>query len=114
MRNILLLPLLAVVWGRVPATAQTITAVTTTQPTTAQDWVVTGTVRDKASHQPLPGTTVLVKGTTHGASTDAQGHYSLLVPKAAKAVLVFSTIGYVTVERPVGNSHSLNVNLAYD
>jgi Ca-activated chloride channel family protein len=71
-------------------------------------------VSDKASHQPLPGVTVLVKGTKLGASTDAQGRYSLMVPNAAKAVLLFNYLGYEPVERAVGKVHTLNVALAAD
>ncbi len=62
---------------------------------------VSGTVRE-AGGQPLPGVTVLVKDTRLGTSTDAQGHYALVVPGAARATLVFSAVGFVTVERRLG------------
>ena len=75
---------------------------------------VTGVVRDQANRQPLPGVTVLIKGTSLGTSTDAQGRYSLLVPGAAKAVLRFNFIGYLPVERPVGNAQTLDVALKVD
>ncbi|MBO2008370.1 vWA domain-containing protein [Hymenobacter negativus] len=114
MRNLLLLPLLTAALSAPPVAAQTVA-----QPApaplenTAKSWVVSGQITDQAN-QPLPGITVTIKGTTTGASTDAQGRYSLLVPNAAKAVLRFSAIGYVTVEKPVGKLHTLNLSLRAD
>jgi len=75
-------------------------------PRSPQDTVrnhhVRGTVREQGTSQPMPGVTVLVKGTTDGVSTDANGRYSLLVLNAPQAKLVFSSVGYKTVERAVG------------
>ena len=71
-------------------------------------------VRDQASRQPLLGVAVLIKGTSRGTSTDAQGRYSLPVPSAATAVLRFSYVGYLPVERPVGNAPTLDVLLRAD
>lgn len=62
---------------------------------------VTGTILDEFGDG-LPGVTVLVKGTTTGTATDIDGKYSLNVP-SNDAVLVFSFIGYKTVEQVVGN-----------
>jgi len=61
---------------------------------------VTGTVTDASSDQPLPGVTVQVKNTTIGTATDAQGKYRIEVPQEAN-VLVFSFIGFETVEKTV-------------
>lgn len=56
---------------------------------------------------------VIIKGTTKGASTDERGHYSLeQVP--SNAVLVFSSVGYQTVEINVDGRPSINVSLDYD
>ncbi len=56
---------------------------------------VTGTVSDTSG--PLPGASVVVKGTTTGAQTDFDGNYTLSdVPN--DATLVFSYIGYATQE----------------
>ncbi|WP_210514339.1 vWA domain-containing protein [Hymenobacter terricola] len=117
MRNLLLLPLLAVLLGPAPIAAQTVPSPAPARPAapnTTKNWVVSGLVRDQANNQPLPGVTVLVKGTNLGISTDAQGRYSLLVPNAGKAVLLFNFIGYLPVERPVGKVHTLNVALRAD
>ncbi|SMB93365.1 TonB-dependent receptor plug [Hymenobacter roseosalivarius DSM 11622] len=58
---------------------------------------VTGTITDAADRSPLPGVTVLLKGTTTGASTDPGGQFSLPIP-ANGATLVITAIGYVRQE----------------
>lgn len=78
----------------------------------AQDQKISGRVIDAASNQGLPGVTVLVKGTSTGAATDVEGNYSITAP--ASGTLVFSFIGYVTQEMPIGNSATINVSLATD
>ena len=57
----------------------------------AQDLTVRGTVKDNAG-EPLPGASVLVKGTTNGVITDLDGNFSIKVKTGDK--LVFSFIGY--------------------
>jgi len=115
MRNLLLLPLLTAVLNAPPAAAQTVAPpMPAPLVNTTKDWVVSGQVTDLATRQPLPGITVLVKGTTLATSTDAQGRYSLMVPNAAKAVLQFSFVGYLTVSKPVGKLHTLNLSLQAD
>ena len=58
---------------------------------------VSGTVLSAADNMPLPGATVLVKGTANGASTDFDGKFSLSV-NTKVATLVISYMGYVTKE----------------
>ena len=77
----------------------------------AQERTVTGVVKDEAG-TPLPGASVLVKGTSHGVATDFDGKYSIKVPND-KAVLVFSSLGAKTVERPVGTNKVINVTFVY-
>ena len=77
----------------------------------AQTISVKGTVTDE-SKLPMPGVSVVVKGTTHGTSTDIDGKYEL----QAKAgdVLEFSSVGYTTQTKKVagsGKSLSLSVVL---
>ena len=62
----------------------------------AQSHAVTGRVTDDA-RQPIVGATVLVKGTTTGTATDAEGKYSLNVP-TGQETLVVSFIGRTTEE----------------
>lgn len=80
--------------------------------TKAPDILVTGVVTGETG-EGLPGVTVQVKGTTVGATTDIQGAYSLSVPENA-GTLVFSYIGYVSQEVPIGNRTTLNVTLRPD
>ncbi|WP_375437710.1 SusC/RagA family TonB-linked outer membrane protein [uncultured Hymenobacter sp.] len=55
---------------------------------------VTGTILDATDRSPLPGVTVVVKGTTVGASTDPNGQFTLSLP-AGSTTLVVSAVGYV-------------------
>lgn len=71
----------------------------------AQDKVVSGTVSDSSG--PLPGVSVLKKGTTQGTETDFDGKYSLSVK--AGDILVFSFVGMKPIERPITNSNTINV-----
>ncbi len=73
---------------------------------------VSGTVQSDKD-EPLPGVSVVVKGTQNGTVTDNEGKYRLTVPDGA-AVLVFSFIGYVTEEVPVGNGSIIDVRLLSD
>ena len=57
----------------------------------AQDVQVSGTVLDETG-VPLPGVSILLKGTTRGTTTDLDGKYSIAAPSSG--VLVFSFIGY--------------------
>nr|WP_299387359.1 SusC/RagA family TonB-linked outer membrane protein [Allomuricauda sp.] len=77
----------------------------------AKAQTVSGTVTDV--NGPLPGASVLVKGTTNGTQTDFDGNYTLSGVDAA-AVMVFSYIGYTTVEIPVNGQTTINVTLQED
>ncbi|TYZ06641.1 TonB-dependent receptor plug domain-containing protein [Hymenobacter lutimineralis] len=76
--------------------------VATTIPVKPQpDWyIVRGQVTSHQAGEGLPGVTVLLKGTTHGVSTNADGSFTLAVPPS-RAVLQFSFVGFVSVERRV-------------
>lgn len=75
----------------------------------AQVRTVTGTVTD--ADAPLPGVSILIKGTNTGTITDIDGQYSISVPDA-QSVLVFSYLGYASQERVVGNNTEINVTLS--
>ncbi|MGI4741623.1 MAG: SusC/RagA family TonB-linked outer membrane protein [Janthinobacterium lividum] len=79
----------------------------------AQTRSVSGRVTDQKTGEGLPGVTVLLKGTTNGVSTNADGAFSLSVP-ATGGTLVFSSVNYVTQERPLGADSQINVGLAAD
>ncbi|MCC5938318.1 MAG: TonB-dependent receptor [Lunatimonas sp.] len=71
--------------------------------------VVRGTVTDSGGES-IPGVNVLVKGTSVGTITDIDGGYSINVPQNS-STLVFSFIGYRTVEEALGGRSQINVRL---
>jgi TonB-linked SusC/RagA family outer membrane protein len=73
---------------------------------------ITGRVKDKDG-QPIPGVNIVVKGTTKGTFSDADGTYKLInVPK--DSTLVFSFIGMMSEEIKVGDQTEINVTLLED
>ena len=71
---------------------------------------VTGTVSDEMG--PLPGASVLVKGTTNGTQTDFDGNYTIDAP--SNATLVISYIGFKTMEVAIDNQTTISVTLQED
>jgi len=107
-KSCLLLMLLAF-GGTVPLQAAVTANKVTVKPIA---WPITGKVTSSAG-EPLPGVTVLVKGTTNGTATDVNGNYSLSVPENG-GTLVFSFIGYTTLERTFSGPGTVNVTMADD
>jgi hypothetical protein len=81
------------------------------QLTFAQEKTISGTVSDN-SGMPLPGATVLVKGSNTGTSTDFDGNYSIKVNQGA--TLVYSFIGYVAKGVVVRTSNTINITMKDD
>jgi TonB-linked SusC/RagA family outer membrane protein len=79
----------------------------------AQERTVTGRVTSSEDGSSLPGVNVVVKGTTNGSVTDADGQYSLSVP-ASGVSLIFSFIGLKTQEISIGDRTVIDVQLALD
>lgn len=79
---------------------------------TATQRTITGTVRE-VSGEVIAGANVRVKNSQVSASTDAEGKYSIKVP-AGNQVLVFSFVGYLSRELPLGKENVLNVSLMGD
>ncbi|MGM0407820.1 MAG: SusC/RagA family TonB-linked outer membrane protein [Bacteroidota bacterium] len=78
----------------------------------AQNVTVTGSVKNTAG-EPVPGTTVVVKGTTQGTVTNADGEYSITnIPE--DATLVFSFVGMRTQEVEVGTQTTIDVTMEVD
>ena len=73
---------------------------------------VKGTVTSK-EEGPMIGTSVVEKGTMNGTVTNEDGSYTINVANG-NAVLIFTTIGFKTVEIPVQNRAVINVNLEVD
>lgn len=76
----------------------------------AQQTSVTGTVTDASNGETLPGVNILVKGTSIGTSTDANGGFEFSVP-SLNDTLVVSFVGYQTQEIPINNRTEINVEL---
>ncbi len=74
---------------------------------------VSGKITSEEDGEGLPGVNVLIKGTNTGTVTDIEGNYKVEVP-GSDAVLVFSSIGYLTQEIEVGNQTVINLTLAPD
>lgn len=77
----------------------------------AQERTITGTVVDDDG-LPLPGVTVLVKGTNTGTQSDFDGNYSIAASQGD--VLVFSFVGMETAEYTVANNNIIDVTLKTD
>lgn len=80
--------------------------------TFGQEKTVSGIVTDEGN-LPLPGVTVIVKGTSNGTTTDFDGNYTINLSNAQN-ILVFSYIGFKTQEVNVGNQSTINVALETD
>lgn len=78
----------------------------------AQSITVQGKVTS-SNGEPLPGVTVVMKGTTNGATTGVDGTYSLRLPQAS-GTLVFSYIGFMTKEVPLAGQTAIDVVLEED
>ena len=74
-----------------------------------QEKVISGTVTDEGG-EPLPGVSVVVKGTTIGIVTNVDGNYSLEIPADAQT-LVYSFVGMKTQEVVIGNQTNIDVML---
>ena len=77
----------------------------------AQNKNVSGTVSDD-NGLPLPGATVVIKGTSTGVSTDFDGNYSITA--SVGDVLVFSYVGYSNQSITVGASNTVNASMVPD
>ena len=75
--------------------------------------VVRGVVKDKAG-LPLPGVTIVIKGTQVGCVSDVDGKFSFSVPEINNLVLQFSFVGMITKEVKVSTNKPLNVELEED
>ncbi len=81
-------------------------------PVVAQELRVSGRVLDDTG-SPLPGVSILEKGTANGTTTDADGRYAINV-SGGNAVLVFSFIGYSTQEIAVTSRSTIDLTLQPD
>jgi TonB-linked SusC/RagA family outer membrane protein len=79
-----------------------------------QSATISGKVLDEAGSG-MPGVNVIVKGTSNGTTTDAEGAYRLNVTSEQTAgILVFSFIGYTPQEQPINNRSTINISMVSD
>jgi len=79
---------------------------------TQQEMKVSGVVTDRDGH-PMPGVSVLVKGTRNGVKTDEKGHYTLQVQNEQQ-YLVFKYVGFAEKEVLIGTQRLINITLDDD
>ena len=79
---------------------------------TAQSLNLSGKVTAQ-SGDPLPGVNVLLKGTSSGTTTNGQGEY-VLTTSSGGSTVIFSAIGFISQEKPVGNQSVIDVVLLED
>ena len=79
----------------------------------AQEKAIKGKLTDSDTKESLPGVNILVKGTSRGTTTDANGEFQLVVANS-DAVLVCSFIGYQTLEVPITNQTTFNITMLQD
>ena len=78
----------------------------------AQNITVTGTVTEASTGEGVPFASVMVKGTMNGVASNVDGVYSIVAPE--NGTLVFSAVGYTTVEVAVNSMAEINVELDVD
>ena len=76
-------------------------------PAIIKDVIVTGQVLDE-NGAPLAGVSVMVKGTTVGTTTDADGNFTISVPNA-NSILVFSSVGFTEQEYPLNGATTVTL-----
>jgi len=79
----------------------------------AQSKDVSGTVTSTEDNSAIPGVNILIKGTTQGTTTDLDGKFTLRVDDNS-AVLVISSVGFITEEIEVGTQSVINVTMTPD
>jgi TonB-linked SusC/RagA family outer membrane protein len=80
------------------------------------DHTISGQVTDGENNEPLPGVNIVLKDTQLGTSTDANGNFSLSIPDEYKTngILIFSFVGYQSIEAAVNSLTQLNVQMKAD
>src|SRR5690606_19792867 len=75
--------------------------------------IINGTITSEEDGQPLPGATILIKGSNAGTVSDLDGNFTITVPDES-AILVVSSIGFVQQEIAVGNRTTIHIILQTD
>ncbi|MBL6449103.1 TonB-dependent receptor [Fulvivirga sp. 29W222] len=84
----------------------------TTSMVYAQQQTISGRVTDAGDGLSLPGVNIIESGTNNGTVTDVDGNYSIKV--ASDATLIFSYVGYTSIEMPVNGRSVINASMEAD
>ncbi|WP_228454936.1 SusC/RagA family TonB-linked outer membrane protein [Polaribacter haliotis] len=79
----------------------------------AQSINITGSIKDAETNDPLPGASILIKGTTNGVVADFDGNYKITVP-SKESILKFSFVSFETQEIVVGDKTTIDVRMQVD
>jgi TonB-dependent starch-binding outer membrane protein SusC len=79
-----------------------------------QNDTIRGVVTDANTGESLIGTTIQLKGTTKGSTTDINGNYVLEADNLQTDILIVTMVGYKKVEIPVNNRKQINISLEPD
>ena len=90
----------------------TVLAILVSYAACAQNITVSGNVKDSSTGEALPFASIQVKGTMIGGNTDLDGNYTINTP--ADGVLIFSSIGYETIEIAVEGRSTVNLAMSPD
>jgi iron complex outermembrane recepter protein len=82
--------------------------------TAAAKYWIKGVVKETMAQKPIPGVNVVLKGTGEGTTTDIDGNFSLEVPADSAKVLIFSYVGFATLELSVTQENKIEVVLTED
>ncbi|WP_221392234.1 TonB-dependent receptor [Dyadobacter sp. NIV53] len=80
---------------------------------TLADRTITGKISDE-NGLPLPGVSIVLKGSSTGTVSNTDGAYSINIPDTGNPVLVFSFVGYLPKESTIGNQTTLDIQLLVD
>ncbi|MCH6198918.1 TonB-dependent receptor [Aquiflexum sp. LQ15W] len=80
----------------------------------AQNTLISGVVTSEEDNQPMPGVSILLKGTNIGTVSDLNGKFSIYANNPNTDVLVFSFLGFLTQEVVLGNRTSLEIIIKPD
>lgn len=77
-----------------------------------QEIQVRGIITDDSTGEPVPFASIQIKGTSVGTTSDELGNYSIMAP--SHGLLIFSSIGYESMEIAINNRAIINQNLSPD
>ena len=78
----------------------------------SQTFSASGTVKSNVDAMPIPGVNIVVKNTSNGTVTDFDGNF-VLSDVSAGSILVFSYVGYQTLELPASSSMNVSCLIPY-